>query len=166
MATPSSPSDLKSCLVWLVKSHPNNNDQWMWGWSCVPWWGLVRKIFSSSSSRRQCDGGGRSGLFSNCDSFISSVSCLLCQPPFWGCQSRPKLVPQEAEAAKAKGSCSHYWRRHIQHTGRLVFAFLDSITGGVFFECLRLVLLTRDWFRAQSVGEYLGGMFLHMWGRL
>ena len=94
--------------------------------------------------------------------FINSVSCLLCQPPFWGCQSRPKLVPQEAEAAKAKGSCSHYWRRHIQHTGRLVFAFLDSITGGVFFECLRLVLLTRDWFRAQSVGEYLGGMFLHM----
>ena len=55
--------------------------------------------------------------------FINSVSCLLCQPPFWGCQSRPKLVPQEAEAAKAKGSCSHYWRRHIQHTGRLVFAF-------------------------------------------
>ena len=32
--------------------------------------------------------------------FINSVSCLLCQPPFWGCQSRPKLVPQEAEAAK------------------------------------------------------------------
>ena len=46
--------------------------------------------------------------------FINSVSCLLCQPPFWGCQSRPKLVPQEAEAAKAKGSCSHYWRRRIQ----------------------------------------------------
>ena len=45
--------------------------------------------------------------------FINSVSCLLCQPPFWGCQSRPKLVPQEAEAAKAKGSCSHYWRRRI-----------------------------------------------------
>ena len=35
--------------------------------------------------------------------FINSVSCLLCQPPFWGCQSRPKLVPQEAEAAKADG---------------------------------------------------------------
>ena len=69
---------------------------------------------TTSSSRRQCDGGGGSGLFSNCDSFISSVSCLLCQPPFWGCQSRPKLVPQEAEAAKAKGSCSHYWRRRIQ----------------------------------------------------
>merc|ERR1712012_1224471 len=62
---------------------------------------------TTSSSRRQCDGGGRSGLFSNCDSFISSVSCLLCQPPFWGCQSRPKLVPQEAEAAKAKGSRCH-----------------------------------------------------------
>ena len=58
---------------------------------------------TTSSSRRQCDGGGGSGLFSNCDSFISSVSCLLCQPPFWGCQSRPKLVPQEAEAAKADG---------------------------------------------------------------
>ena len=36
--------------------------------------------------------------------FINSVSCLLCQPPFWGCQSRPKLVPQEAEAAKADGN--------------------------------------------------------------
>ena len=39
--------------------------------------------------------------------FINSVSCLLCQPPFWGCQSRPKLVPQEAEAAKADGNCCH-----------------------------------------------------------
>ena len=36
--------------------------------------------------------------------FINSVSCLLCQPPFWGCQSRPKLVPQGAEAAKADGN--------------------------------------------------------------
>ena len=61
-------------------------------------------------------------------SFINSVSCLLCQPPFWGCQSRPKLVPQEAEA----GPCSYYWRRRIQYTSRLVFAFFDSITGGVF----------------------------------
>ena len=39
--------------------------------------------------------------------FINSVSCLLCQPPFWGCQSRPKLVPQEAEAAKADGNWCH-----------------------------------------------------------
>ena len=39
--------------------------------------------------------------------FINSVSCLLCQPPFWGCQSRPKLVPQEAEAAKADGNRCH-----------------------------------------------------------
>ena len=83
---------------------------------------------TTSSSRRQCDGGGGSGLFSDCDSFISSVSCLLCQPPFWGCQSRPKLVPQEAEA----GPCSYYWRRRIQYTSRLVFAFFDSIIGGVF----------------------------------
>ena len=45
----------------------------MWGWSCVPWWGLVRKVklcpldrwgsSATSSSRRQCDGGGRSALF-------------------------------------------------------------------------------------------------------
>ena len=68
---------------------------------------LFVRSSSTSSSRRQCDGGGRSGLFSNCDSFISSVSCLLCQPPFWGCQSRPKLVPQEAEAAKADGNRCH-----------------------------------------------------------
>ena len=39
--------------------------------------------------------------------FINSVSCLLCQPPFWGCQSRPRLVPQEAEAAKADGNRCH-----------------------------------------------------------
>ena len=39
--------------------------------------------------------------------FINSVSCLLCQPPFWGCQSRPKLVPQEAEAAKADENRCH-----------------------------------------------------------
>ena len=52
--------------------------------------------------------------------FINSVSCLLCQPPFWGCQSRPKLVPQEAEAAKADGNWCHNscqsgscWRGHI-----------------------------------------------------
>ena len=50
--------------------------------------------------------------------FINSVSCLLCQPPFWGCQSRPKLVPQEAEAVKADGNRCHkrfLLARHI-HT--------------------------------------------------
>ena len=30
------------------------------------------------------------------------------------------------------GTCSYYWRRHIQYTSRLVFAFFDSIIGGVF----------------------------------
>ena len=30
------------------------------------------------------------------------------------------------------GPCSHYWRRRIQYTSRLVFAFFDSIIGGVF----------------------------------
>ena len=34
---------------------------------------------------------------------VTLLYCLLCQPPFWGCQSRPKLVPQEAEASKARG---------------------------------------------------------------
>ena len=30
------------------------------------------------------------------------------------------------------GTCSYYWRRRIQYTSRLVFAFFDSIIGGVF----------------------------------
>ena len=30
------------------------------------------------------------------------------------------------------GPCSYYWRRRIQYTSRLVFAFFDSIIGGVF----------------------------------
>ena len=67
--------------------------------------------------------------------FINSVSCLLCQPPFWGCQSRPKLVPQEAEAVKADGNRCHkrfLLARHIQYTSRLVFAFFDSIVGSMF----------------------------------
>ena len=38
---------------------------------------------------------------------VTLLYCLLCQPPFWGCQSRPKLVPQEAEAAKADGNRCH-----------------------------------------------------------
>ena len=28
------------------------------------------------------------------------------------------------------GTCSYYWRRRIQYTSRLVFAFFDSITEG------------------------------------
>ena len=43
---------------------------------------------------------GEDLVYSLIVTLLYSVSCLLCQPPFWGCQSRPKLVPQEAEAAK------------------------------------------------------------------
>ena len=42
---------------------------------------------TTSSSRRQCDGGGRSGLFSLCNSSYS----LWC--PLWP----PKVVPKEAD---------------------------------------------------------------------
>ena len=52
------------------------------GWChCVGWEKLMSRgrgscslSSTTSSSRRQCDGGGRSGLFSNCDSFYQ-----LCQ---------------------------------------------------------------------------------------
>ena len=116
-------------LIQVLGSFVGGLSHWMgWGKLVSRGRGSCSLSSTTSSSRRQCDGGGRSGLFSNCDSFISSVSCLLCQPPFWGCQSRPKLVPQEAEA----GPCSYYWRRRIQYTSRLVFAFFDSIIGGVF----------------------------------
>ena len=56
---------------------------------------------TTSSSRRQCDGGGRSGLFSLCNSSYS----LWC--PLWP----PKVVPKEADI---RGTCWYYWRRHIQ----------------------------------------------------
>ena len=46
---------------------------------------------------------GEDLVYSLIVTLLYSVSRLLCQPPFWGCQSRPKLVPQEAEAAKAGG---------------------------------------------------------------
>ena len=116
---------------------------------------LFVRSSTTSSSRRQCDGGGGSGLFSLCNSSYS----LWC--PLWPLASG--LWPlASGQRRLISGTCSYYWRRRIQYTSRLVFAFFDSIMGGVFFECLRVVTFTRDWFWAQSVGEYVGGMFLHM----
>ena len=52
------------------------------------------------------------------------------------------------------GTCSYYWRRRIQYTSRLVFAFFWLNYRWCIFEYLKVVILTRDWFWAQSVGEY------------
>ena len=70
---------------------------------------------TTSSSRRQCDGGGR------------SVYCLFATPLIvFGALSGLRKWCQRRLTAR---SC---WRRHIQYTSRLVFAFFDSIIGGVF----------------------------------
>ena len=80
---------------------------------------------TTSSSRRQCDGGGRSGLFSLCNSSYS----LWC--PLWPLASG--LWPlASGQRRLISGTCSYYWRGCIQYTSRLVFAFFDSIIGGVF----------------------------------
>ena len=49
---------------------------------------LLVRSSTTSSSRRQCDGGGRSGLFSLCNSSYS----LWC--PLWP----PRVVPKEADS--------------------------------------------------------------------
>ena len=81
-------------------------------------WDRVLFVRSSttSSSRRQCDGGGRSGLFSLCNSSYS----LWC--PLWPLASG--LWPlASGQRRLISGTCSYYWRRRIQYTSRLVFAF-------------------------------------------
>ena len=86
---------------------------------------LFVRSSTTSSSRRQCDGGGRSGLFSLCNSSYS----LWC--PLWPLASG--LWPlASGQRRLISGTCSYYWRRRIQYTSRLVFAFFDSIIGGVF----------------------------------
>ena len=86
---------------------------------------LLVRSSTTSSSRRQCDGGGRSGLFSLCNSSYS----LWC--PLWPLASG--LWPlASGQRRLISGTCSYYWRRRIQYTSRLVFAFFDSIMYGVF----------------------------------
>ena len=79
------------------------------GWeSYVLWAGLVREDPQLHLHQEDSVMVGEDLVYSLIlTPFINSVSCLLCQPPFWGCQSRPKLVPQEAEAAKADGNRCH-----------------------------------------------------------
>ena len=93
------------------------------GWEACVQGEVLLVIFNSSSSRRQCDGGGRSGLFSLCNSSYS----LWC--PLWPLASG--LWPlASGQRRLISGTCSYYWRRRIQYTSRLVFAFFDSITEG------------------------------------
>merc|ERR1712240_367520 len=95
------------------------------GVKLCPLGGACSLSSTTSSSRRQCDGGGRSGLFSLCNSSYS----LWC--PLWPLASG--LWPlASGQRRLISGTCSYYWRRRIQYTSRLVFAFFDSIIGGVF----------------------------------
>ena len=100
---------------------------------------LFVRSSTTSSSRRQCDGGGRSGLFSLCNSSYS----LWC--PLWPLASG--LWPlASGQRRLISGTCSYYWRRRIQYTSRLVFAFFDSIIGGVF-------LSIQGWLYSQETGS-------------
>ena len=87
---------------------------------------------TTSSSRRQCDGGGRSGLFSNCDSFYQLCQLSALPASILGLSEQTKTGATRGRGRQSQGPCSYYWRRRIQYTSRLVFAFFDSIIGGVF----------------------------------
>ena len=82
-----------------------------WGWgSCVQGAGLAGRFSTTSSSRRQCDGGGGSGLFLIVTSIyklcqLSALSASILRLPEQtktgatrgrGCQSRRKLMPPKA----------------------------------------------------------------------
>ena len=68
---------------------------------------LLVRLSTTSSSRRQCDGGGGSGLFSLCNSSYS----LWC--PLWPLASG--LWPlASGQRRLISGTCSYYWRRRIQ----------------------------------------------------
>merc|ERR1711928_9257 len=106
---------------------------------CVGWEELVSRgrgscslSSTTSSSRRQCDGGGRSGLFSNCDSFYQLCQLSALPASILGLSEQTKTGATRGRGRQSQGPCSYYWRRRIQYTSRLVFAFFDSIIGGVF----------------------------------
>ena len=65
---------------------------------------LFVRFSTTSSSRRQCDGGGGSGLFSDSDSFYQLCQLSALSASILRLSEQPKLVPQEAEAAKADGN--------------------------------------------------------------
>ena len=112
---------------------------------------------TTSSSRRQCGGGGRSGLFSNCDSFYQLCQLSALPASILGLSEQTKTGATRGRGRQRRlisGPCSYYWRRRIQYTSRLVFAFFWLNYRWCIFEYLKVVILTRDWFWAQSVGEY------------
>ena len=74
-------------LIQVLGSFVGGWSHWMWGGKSWDPGVLLVSLSTTSSSRRQCDGGGRSGLFSLCNSSYS----LWC--PLWP----PKVVPKEAD---------------------------------------------------------------------
>ena len=96
---------------------------------------LFVRSSTTSSSRRQCDGGGRSGLFSDSDSFYQLCQLSALPASILGLSEQTKTGATRGRGRQRRlisGPCSYYWRRRIQYTSRLVFAFFDSIIGGVF----------------------------------
>ena len=111
--------------------------------------GLAGRFSTTSSSRRQCWWWGRIWFISLTDSFyklcqLSALSASILRLPeqtktgateaFSGLQTAraDRNWCHSGERRLISGTCSYYWRRRIQYTSRLVFAFFDSIIGGVF----------------------------------
>ena len=94
------------------------------GWeSWDPGGGLVGRLSATSSSRRQCDGGGGSGLFSDSDSFYQLCQLSALPASILGLSEQTKTGATRGRGRQSQGPCSYYWRRRIQYTSRLVFAF-------------------------------------------
>ena len=74
-------------LIQVLGSFVGGLSHWMWGEAVSPGRVLFVRSSTTSSSRRQCDGGGRSVYWSLCNSSYS----LWC--PLWP----PKVVPKEAD---------------------------------------------------------------------
>ena len=91
---------------------------------------LFVRSSTTSSSRRQCDGGGRSGLFSDSDSFYQLCQLSALPASILGLSEQTRTGATRGRGRQSQGPCSYYWRRRIQYTSRLVFAFFDSITEG------------------------------------
>ena len=110
---------------------------------------LFVRFSTTSSSRRQCDGGGGSGLFLIVISIyklcqLSALSASILRLPEQtktgairgrGCQSRPKLVPPRLARVLAGRGLSNILPQSV-------LLFLTRL-GGIFLKCVRMVASTR-----------------------
>ena len=87
---------------------------------------------TTSSSRRQCDGGGRSGLFSNCDSFYQLCQLSALPASILGLSEQTKTGATRGRGRQSQGPCSYYWRRRI-HLAFVTFGSCFLLTATVAF---------------------------------